>query len=129
MKNTCLLVCFLFTSFIMYGQDSVSKTEKTPADIAKIRSEHLGAKLNLSEDQKSKVYQIILEEEKEKESERIKRNARTKKNQESIKKVLTPEQLKEFELLKEKRTDARKQHRQKMRGNLKTPADKKTIEN
>ncbi len=128
MKNIILSLVILCGSLIVSGQDSQSKSEKTPAEIATMRSEQLKIKLNLSDEQKSKIYQIILDEEKEKESNRINRTERAKKNQESIKKVLTPEQLKEFELLKEKRSDARKQHRLKARGTNKTPADKKAIE-
>jgi len=128
MKYLLVSIAIICSSFSLAAQEQKARPAKTPADIAKMRSEHLKTKLNLNEEQTSKIYQVILDEEKEKESDRISRKARAEKNQETIKKVLTPEQLKEFNLLKEKRSDVRKQNRSKVRSHKRTPQDNRPIE-
>ena len=128
MKNIAILIAILFSAMLLSAQDSKPASGKTSAEIAQMRSEHLKMKLNLSEEQTAKIYKVLLDEEKEKEIDRKNRKAKSETNQENIKKVLTPEQLKEFERLMENRSNQRQQHRSGRRAFNRTPADKNSIE-
>ena len=114
------------------------KKDHSPEDMAKKRTAHLDNIVNLSEEQKTQVYALTLEnaqkvqgkkEEARKDREEMRQNF--KAHQEAMNNILTAEQQ---ELLKEKRFAARKDHQPRGKRNfdrkgehrkqVKTPEDK-----
>ena len=119
-----LFIAFMISGFA-FGQNADQKTnqrtQRTPEEMAKASAERLTQKLQLSADQQKEVYALTLEQAKKAEErkelnknrmgEMLKeRNAQ----QEKLKSILTPEQLKTFN---ESKTSVRNNN--KRRGNFK----------
>ncbi len=110
-----------------FAQESTPQVErKTPEEIAKTRTEMLDKKLNLSAGQKEKVYEINLEEVKNRQAfkqeareearKRFKDRRETfKETDEKLNEVLNEQQKQKYKELKEKRKEQLKERRGKHR--------------
>jgi periplasmic protein CpxP/Spy len=113
MKFTLALL-LLFAGFSVCAQDAQQqdKQKQTPEQRATMASDTMAARLGLSADQKSKVYELVLNREKQMDALREKYKGQDKKAWESereavrnefitgLKKVLTAEQYEKWRKMK-----------------------------
>jgi protein CpxP len=106
-KRLMTLFIALVISGFAFGQNVErninQRTQRTPEEIAKVSSERLSQKLQLSADQQKEIYALTLEQAKKAEERKEINQSRreemlTERNaqQEKFKSILTPEQLKTF---------------------------------
>lgn len=67
MKKLLTITLMLAFSAMTFAQDGSTKQKKTPEDIAKRKTEKLAAQLDLSDEQKDKVYELNLSAVKDKQ--------------------------------------------------------------
>ncbi|HNS13456.1 MAG TPA: hypothetical protein PKM97_12645 [Bacteroidia bacterium] len=102
------LACFLCISLVNAQE---TKTPKSPAELARSRTDHMKTKLNLSEEQSEKVYKLNLEHLTFEQQENEKRKERLKKHESNIKSILDPDQSKKFEEFQSKRKENKGQRK------------------
>jgi len=119
-----LFIAFMISGFA-FGQNTDPKTnqriQRTPEEMAKASAERLTQKLQLSADQQKEVYALTLEQAKKSEERKELNKNRMEEmlkernaQQEKLKSILTPEQLKTFN---ESKTSGRNNN--KRRGDFK----------
>ncbi len=111
-KNALMVLLAGLVSFGAFAQDKrpVRTGERpTPEKIAERRTTHMKEKLELSDDQYKKMYEINLSEARKHEALATERREKMKAERAELKKryaaVLTPEQLKKLEERKGERGD------------------------
>lgn len=100
-------------SLIMAGTShaqSDARQNMTPERKAEIMSERLSEKLQLTDVQTQKVRGLILQDQKRKEQMRKENQVRREEFRNSLRAILTPEQMKTFEELLEERKAQRSKH-------------------
>ena len=112
MKKIILLMITLLNIFTVYAQ----KAHRDPEQRASMFSEKLATELSLTEDQKKKIYDIVVEQQKTKEAIIAKNEGNKelakkelKKERESynlkLKEILTPEQYVQWEQKKKEKKE------------------------
>lgn len=105
-------------SATIQGQARQSRVEISPEAAAQRRTDRLNTKLNFSEDQKKKVYDLFLKEGKANNG----RMAQSPELEKQLKAVFTAEQNKQYEAMKAERMQMVEQRMQSNRsGVLKSP--------
>jgi|GEM_PF-1217175 len=121
-----LLVTFVHTS---YAQDKKQSADRSPESMARKNADRMKQELNLTDDQTTKVYEINLRHQKERQAERAKAekersekmaDAKSKMDQRNaeLKKVLTDEQY-------NKMIQHQQEKKDKMKKSMKDKRDKK----
>ena len=117
---------FILTSFVFvisfsysYAQDQETKPKKTPEERASMITERMKKGLELTDEQYSSVYNIILEAQKQRDVEIAKREElkkaakeRFEKTEAGLKEVLTPDQFSKLQEHKKKMIEKRKMKRE-----------------
>ena len=119
-----LLLIFTFFSFLAINAEAQkegrSRMKMTPEKIAERLTERMAGELNLSDDQKEKIYSVQLERAtknlEEIEAQREKRKTAHLQAQKELETILTPEQISEWEA---KKTELREERRQSREGKSK----------
>jgi len=102
MKKSILLLTYFLSITLISAQEPISKIRKEPAELARTRTDHMKARLNLSEEQSEKIFKLNLNQIKVEQQENAIRRERLIKHESDIKSVLDPVQLKMFEELRSK---------------------------
>ncbi|TCK85434.1 hypothetical protein [Albibacterium bauzanense] len=113
-----LFIAFMISGFA-FGQNvdqkTTERTQRTPEEMAKASTDRLSQRLQLSADQQKEVYALTLEQAKKAEERKELNRTRMEEmlkerdaQQEKLKSILTPEQLKTFD---ESRASARNNNR------------------
>ena len=112
MKKLLTISLMLAFSAMTFAQDGSAKQKKSPEDVAKRKTEKLAAQLELSDEQKEKVYELNLSAAKDKQelnteykdkddAERKEAaNAVRKDYNQSLKEILTEPQMRKYYELK-----------------------------
>lgn len=122
MKRLILTAILLMSIGTMaFAQEDAPRERKSPEEMAKMASEMMSKRLSLTEDQKSKIYEINLESfkiakenrEKGEKGDRSAMMASMKERDSQIKAVLNESQLKVYEEMKAERQEHMKGHAKK----------------
>ncbi len=122
MKKIILTVAIALTAFTASYAQKGDKIRMTPEQRAEKVATHLKEKLSLSDDQKSKVYQLEVDRMKKAaewrkdnhEAMRSKMDSRKafmKESDEKLEKILTADQKKAYEAMREERKTRMKDHK------------------
>jgi protein CpxP len=126
MKKTILLLiaCFVYHTGL-HAQQKKAK-QPSPEVRAERRTEYLKSKLVLTDAQYSKVYELILQNEKTKTADQAKTKEQRSSIDKQMKAILSPEQQEKYEAMKEDRKEKVKANMEKDRTNHKTEQEKST---
>lgn len=92
-----ILFTFLFSYNSIHAQDAEKrKTQFTPEQRADRMSYHLQSNLSLTDEQKQKVKELFLEQEKKREADHTKRKETREEMDKSLTKIFTPEQMEKY---------------------------------
>jgi Spy/CpxP family protein refolding chaperone len=133
MKKIILTVAIALTAFTASYAQKGDRTQLTPEQKAEKVATNLKEKLSLSDDQKSKVYQLEVDRMKKAaewrkdnheamKSQMEERKAFMKENDEKLEKILTPDQKKAYDTMREERKTHMKDRRGKHRSAPKADA-------
>jgi protein CpxP len=122
MKKIILTVAIAVTAFTASYAQKGNRSELTPEQKAEKVATNLKTKLSLTDEQKTKVYQVEVDRMKKADewrkanqeamkSKRQEREAFMKSNDDKLQQILTPDQKKTYETLREKRRSEMKGHR------------------
>jgi protein CpxP len=122
MKKIFLTVAIAVTAFTASFAQKGNKTALTPEQKAEKVTAHLKTKLALTDEQKTKVYQVEVDRLKKAEewhkanheamkSKKDERQAFMKANDEKLEKILTVDQRKAYQAMKEEKKANRKAHK------------------
>jgi protein CpxP len=122
MKKIILTVAIAVTALTASYAQKGNKAELTPEQKAEKMATKLKTKLSLTDEQKTKVYQVEVDRMKKAEewhkankeamsSKKEERQAFMKQNDEKLEKILTPDQKKAYEAMREQRKSEMKNHR------------------
>lgn len=111
MKKLLIIAMMFSLSFTAFAQRGQQREMPTPEQRAEMMTNRMAEKLELSEDQKKKIYDIHLENAKKRQAEREARraemegkreemNAQRQKQNDQIEAVLTPEQKTKYAEMK-----------------------------
>lgn len=126
MKKTILLLiaCFVYHTGLHAQQKRVK--QPSPEVRAERRTEYLKSKLVLTDAQYSKVYELILQNEKTKTADQAKTKEQRSSIDKQMKAILSPEQQEKYEAMKEDRKEKVKANMEKDRTIHKTEQEKST---
>lgn len=119
-----LLACFAFHTGV-HAQQKKAK-QPSPEVRAERRTEYLKSKLILTDAQYSKVYELILQNEKTKTADQAKTKEQRSSFDKQMKSILNPEQQEKYEAMKEDRKEKVKANMEKDRTINKTEQEKST---
>lgn len=92
-----ILFTFLFSYNSIHAQDAEKrKAQFTPEQRADRMSNHLQSNLSLTDEQKQKVKDLFLEQEKKREADQTKRKETREEMDKSLTKIFTPEQMEKY---------------------------------
>jgi protein CpxP len=137
MKKIILTVAIAVTALTASYAQTANKAELTPEQKAEKVAAHLKTKLSLTDEQKTKVYQVEVDRIKKAEewhkakqdamkSKKDEREAFMKANDEKLEQILTADQKKTYEALRDKRKSEMKGHRGNHQHGLKTESAKQS---
>jgi len=117
--SLCVLIVIVISFSYSYAQDQGTKPKKTPEERAAMITDRMKKGLELTEEQYSSVYNIVLEAQKQRDEEIAKREElkkaakeRFEKTEASLKEVLSPDQFNKLQEYKKKMIEKRKTKRQ-----------------
>ena len=133
MKKIILTVAIALTAFTASYAQKDNKPKLTPEQRAEKVASNLKTKLSLSDEQQKKVYQIEVDKMKKAEewrkanhetmkAKRDERQAFLKANDEKLQQVLTADQKKTYEAIRQERKSEMKDHKGHHRRGQKTEA-------
>lgn len=119
-----LLACFVIHTGV-HAQQKKAK-QPSPEVRAERRTEYLKSKLLLSDEQNSKVYDLMLQNEKTRSADQAKTREQRAAFDKQLKSILNPEQQEKYEAMKEDRKEKVKANMEKDRTINKTEQEKST---
>jgi hypothetical protein len=137
MKKIILTVAIALTAFTASYAQKENKPKLTPEQRAEKVASNLKTKLSLSDEQQKKVYQIEVDKMKKAEdwrkanheamkSKRDERQAFLKANDEKLQQVLTADQKKAYEAMRQEKKSEMKNHKGHHRRGLKAETEQKS---
>lgn len=114
MKNTFrlfALVLIMLSQTSAFAQQESRKQQPSPEARAKRQAAEMKVRLNLNDDQTSKVYDILLSRENEMAQKREKIQQSNRTHQSKIESLLNEEQKKEFKKMQEEKRERVKARR------------------
>lgn len=112
-----LIIAAFFMAGNLFAQDTKEAHEKPSVEErAQKRTDHLKEKLTLNDAQIQSVYNVMLEQEKQKEMERNNRKMRATKVDMNMQDILDDKQLAEYNVMRENRKKAVVKRSKMMRG-------------
>ncbi|NNC85182.1 MAG: hypothetical protein HKN75_03810 [Bacteroidia bacterium] len=99
-----MIVAAFFMAGNVFAQDTKERADRPSVEErAQKRTDLLKEKLSLNEAQSQSVYNVMLEQEKQKAAERENRKMRAEKTDMNMHNILDEKQLAEYKVMKEKR--------------------------
>jgi len=137
MKKIILTVAIALTAFTASYAQKDNKPKLTPEQRAEKVTSNLKTKLSLSDEQQKKVYQIEVDKMKKADewrkanqeamkSKREERQAFMKANEEKLQDVLTADQKKNYEAMRQEKKSEMKNHKGHHRRGLKADSTKQS---
>lgn len=114
MKNSLRPLVFLLLILCQssaFAQQEVRKQPPSPEARAKRQTAEMKVRLNLDDNQTSKVYDVLLQREKDTAQKREQNKKRNRTDKDKIESLLSEEQRKEFKKMQEEKRERAKARR------------------